>query len=316
MIKQYTLFILFNFILGAFTLNGQSIKIESSLDTSWILIGAQTQYQVKVTKPNETEVSFPLILDTLSSGVEVLAIQIDSSNLDDQHKELLLSCTITSFDSGLQYIHPLPILAKSKGKIDTLFANPLALDVRWVPVDTSQAIMPIKGLENTPLSFAEIKYWVYGGLLLLVLAGLIYWFWKKQQKRPKQQVEIFVPKEPAHVIALRALDALKDEKLWQSGKIKAYHSTLTDILRQYIEHRFEIQAVEQTSDEIFDSFKNSGLSKQVPFEALQQLFFLSDMVKFAKSKPKPDENARSLDQAYDFVQKTFKRNVEQPENVK
>ena len=114
------------------------------------------------------------------------------------------------------------------------------------------------------------------------------------------------PKEAPHVIAIRELDKLKGEQLWQSGQLKAYHSRLTDIVREYIEHRFDIHTLERTSDEILDSFKNTGLSERVPFESLRQMLFQADMVKFAKGNPLPEDNMRSLEQAYNFVKKTLK----------
>ena len=43
------------------------------------------------------------------------------------------------------------------------------------------------------------------------------------------------------------------EKLWQQGEIKQYYSELTDILRIYIENRWDIQAMEMVSSEIIES---------------------------------------------------------------
>ena len=106
------------------------------------------------------------------------------------------------------------------------------------------------------------------------------------------------------------LDKLKEEHLWQSGELKAYHSRLTDIVREYIEHRFQIHTLERTSDEVLDSFKNAGLSNKIPFESLQQLLYQADRVKFAKGKPQPEDNVRSLEQAYDFVKQTLKQEKE------
>ena len=44
-------------------------------------------------------------------------------------------------------------------------------------------------------------------------------------------------------------------KLWQKDKTKQYYSEVTEALRIYIENRFEIPAMERTTDEIIDSFR-------------------------------------------------------------
>jgi hypothetical protein len=43
------------------------------------------------------------------------------------------------------------------------------------------------------------------------------------------------------LLPLRELDRIKNEKIWQKEKTKQYYSEVTDVLRNYIEERFEIQ---------------------------------------------------------------------------
>jgi hypothetical protein len=93
-------------------------------------------------------------------------------------------------------------------------------------------------------------YVVYTGLAAILVIIIIILFIRYFRKVPPPMVAVEVPKIPAHVIAYEKLEKLKSEKLWQEGKLKAYHSLLTDILREYIENRFKIQALEQTTDEI------------------------------------------------------------------
>ena len=51
----------------------------------------------------------------------------------------------------------------------------------------------------------------------------------------------------------KQLEKLKQAQLWQNGKIKAYYSDLSDILRLYIENRYNSPALEMTTDEILSS---------------------------------------------------------------
>ena len=116
-------------------------------------------------------------------------------------------------------------------------------------------------------------------------------------------VFVETPKIPAHIIAFGKLEILKGEKLWQEGKLKQYHSSLTDIVREYIENRYKIQALEQTTDEILWSFRNVAIDEESKTK-LKRVLVVADLVKFAKEIPLPAENEMSLTNSYDFINGT------------
>ena len=101
--------------------------------------------------------------------------------------------------------------------------------------------------------------------------------------------------------------------MWQQGLEKEYYSSLTDILRVYIERRFLIGAMEMTSAEIIDSLKNKELDKSVLF-SLKDLMQVSDFVKFAKLKPTYEENESSIIIAESFIDKTEEKQKETEES--
>lgn len=141
----------------------------------------------------------------------------------------------------------------------------------------------------------------YIALEIIVLV-VIYIIRKIKRKEP-----IFRrnrPVEPAHIIALRELEKLKNDKLWQHEKIKDYYTRLTDILRIYLWNRYAIKTLERTSEEILKSLKQSDFNDDKSFSILQDLFQTSDLVKFAKFKPIPDENEKCLIGAYEFIDRT------------
>lgn len=299
-------FLMILIMLGSSLMSqGQSVDVKASLDSDFLLIGSQAKITLEATKAAEDKVSFPIILDTVSRAIEVLERSpIDSIVNESQQTVLSQTLTVTSFEGGYHVIPPFQFLAKRGTVVDTLMTNPLSIEILLVPVDTTQAIKPIKAPEDIPITLKEVMPWILGGLLLLAIILGIYIFLKKR-KKPEEEVIRQIPKEPAHVIAFRALDKLKAEKLWQAGEVKGFHSKLTEILRLYLEHRFQIPALERTSDEVFDSLNSKGLATQIPFEDLQHTMRLADLVKFAKGKPQPSENDRSLEKAYEFVQKTI-----------
>ena len=78
-----------------------------------------------------------------------------------------------------------------------------------------------------------------------------------------------------------------------------------DEINEFIENRFKIQALEQTTDEILYGFRNVSIDEDSRLK-LKQLLILSDLVKFAKEQPLPNENELSLSNAYDFVKGTMR----------
>lgn len=296
---------------------GQGVQIEASLDSNMILIGEQTQFNLAVQSKADVRIVFPTILDTLTRSIEVLDVSaIDSTRDADGLLTLMRNYTITSFDSGYHAIPSMPVLAQfvDQKQTDTLFTQPLGLNILLVPVDTSQAIKPIKGPENIPYNLLNAVPWILAGILLIALLFAGYYYYKNRNKNA-EPVMPTKPKEAPDVIAIRALDQLNEERLWQSGQVKEHHARLSSIIRAYIEGRFKIPALEHTNREILGSFRNTGLDREVPMDELRQLLYLADIVKFAKGQPQPSDNQRSVEQAYDFVMKTKRKALEAQENA-
>ena len=78
---------------------------------------------------------------------------------------------------------------------------------------------------------------------------------KKRKQNIKPKVII-----PADVVALNNLAALDKKELWQTGEIKAYHSEISEILRSYLENRFQILALELPTFEIIKNLENKGIN--------------------------------------------------------
>ena len=186
---------------------------------------------------------------------------------------------------------------------DTLSTEALLISVRTIPVDTTKEIKDIKATMDVPISWKEILVYVIAALVLILLVFFIIREIRRRRKMPKPEVKIVVPVIPPHILALEALKKTMEEKLWQQGLYKQYHSSVSDTLRAYIEGRFEINALELTTDETMSRFRGNMLRE----DALQKLFGilqLADMVKFAKVIPIGSENEQSMTDAIQFVMLT------------
>jgi hypothetical protein len=279
----------------------QYVEIKAELDTDQVTIGDQFNLNLFISQPPGIKVKFPEITDSLAGKIEVLGqYDIDTVKMADR-LELRRKILLTCFDSGLYEIPPLPFELSSADWNDSLFSNPLFLAVNTVPLDS--IIRDIKQPIQVPVSFAEIYPYILIGVGAAGLAYFIVYLMRKR-KRKEPVFSITKPQEPAHIIALRELDELREAKLWQRNEYKQYYTRLTEIIRFYIERRFEIPAMEQTTYDILLSWKGKGYDDQNLYNILKQLLSLADLVKFAKEKPMPSDNEVNLDNAYVFVRST------------
>jgi hypothetical protein len=175
-----------------------------------------------------------------------------------------------------------------------------------MPLDSAKNIADIKPVIKMPVVWADVwPLLLMGGLILvgIALVGFgIYAFIRWRNNKPV--FSISKPAEPPHNIALRDLDKLRSEKLWQSNRTKDYYIRLSDIVRTYIEGRFGVMAMEMTSEEIIASIRFTGFEDNNLIDRLGRMFTLSDLVKFAKAQPFPDENETSMLDSYLFVNNT------------
>ena len=76
------------------------------------------------------------------------------------------------------------------------------------------------------------------------------------------------------------------------------------MLREYIENRYGIFAMEMTTHEIMQSFDNTKILTDLEYMKLKQTLELADSVKFAKYQALQNENDLSLQNSFAFVEDT------------
>jgi len=284
----------------------QQIKVSSSLERDSIWLGDQIKMILIAEYPVGTMISFPQLNDSLGNGVEVLSRSSrDSSKLGDGILQMRQTYLITAFDSGPHPIKPFLFVGHTKITPDTLRSNPLILFVKVPNVDLKKGFADIKKPYGAPVTFKEIAPWIIG----IILIAAIVFFILYAISRRRKNIPLFSlpakPKLPPHVVALSELDKLKEEQLWQHDKVKDYYTRLTGIIRVYLEERYEVPAMEQTTQEILSDFKgeNSQIKGKL-FTGLQKTLDTADLVKFAKYTPMADENHFVLVHAYTLVEET------------
>jgi len=290
-LKHITLYL---FCFALISLKAQQIKISFDKDT--ILIGDHLLLNINVEANEGENIFLPEFTDTIGNFDLIEVYKADT--LENTISQNIL---LTQFNAGNYQFGQIPALIQRKnGNVDTIVSNNIMLTVNTVEVDTTQAIKPIKTVKAIPFPWkAFFKKLALIALPILLIIALIIWYLIKKNKidlfkeKPKTMLDHYEE-------ALNRLNELESKKLWQNDQIKEYYLGISEVLRNYIEGRFGVQAMEKTTDEIKEElFLDKALKEKVS-EILTQ----ADLAKFAKFKPLNDENLKMMKLAKDFVTHT------------
>ena len=167
-------------------------------------------------------------------------------------------------------------------------------DPNWKP-----EIAGIEGIMNMPRQYGGLWMWL-GGFAAAGLLVLAAWLMLggRGSKGPG------VLRIPAHELAYQKLRELVAEDFVGQGRIKEFYERISNILRHYIEDRFELRAPERTTEEFLYELRDSKALEDGDKERLGRFMTHCDLVKFAKFQPEASDIQKTFDLVKDFIEKT------------
>jgi hypothetical protein len=293
---------------------GQSISAKASVDSTVYLIGDYIHYRIDVNYDKSIKIIPPVVEDSLKD-VDLIKIDNPVYTENNESKSATFEFVLSKYDSADVIIPPIDIYYRagrdtlSQAGIDTTDAtlkyvqtNPVQFSVRLVKVDLQKGIKDVKPPQKIPLDWKIIILWI---LIILIMLGVSYYLYRRyKRKKSNQPVIRREIKLPPHVIALNSLNTLNEKKLWQNGKIKEYHSEITEIIRKYFSERFNLHALELTTSETMELLRTTK-DTVVIRDITESFLNNADMVKFAKFSPLGSVNEEMMTQAVEIVEKTI-----------
>lgn len=132
-------------------------------------------------------------------------------------------------------------------------------------------------------------------------------------KKKKKDIPVVII--PPHLIALEDLDKLRNNELRNFEELKIFYSNISDIMRTYLEGRFNLNAIEKTTEEINTELNTIPLELKTK-TLIKSILINSDLVKFAKYYPIKEEAISCLNKSIDFIEITKqKEELDKPERV-
>lgn len=311
--RSVLLFLMFLLLIHGNCLNAQINSVKASLDSVQIWIGQQTKMSFEYNQAPDQIIQTPLFSDEIIKGIEIVErLKNDTIKTADGSLNIKQSLVLTSFNDSLYLIPSFPFV---QGE-DTFWTNELSLKViQPFEIDTTNIqIADIKNVFKPKFSLLyfikKVLPWLIGAILLAAIVYLLVLLLKRKSVIKSEEHK---PAIPPYDTAIKKLDKIKQDKLWQQNRHKEYHSELTEVLREYIDGIYQIPALEMTSDEILTQLNFLRLENKDLYVKVQQILHLADLIKFAKWNVGPDEHELSLNNAYAFVNET---NLKTEEEVK
>jgi hypothetical protein len=310
MVKIFLKYFFLSLIL-IINLSAQSISVLASVDSSDYLVGDYINYTLEVRADKNIDVATPFIRDSLKK-VEIIKELAPISKETDNIKSTTYGFTISYYDSASVTIPPIAVRYKIKGNNEEKIAlsNPVTFTVHTVPLEQKADIKDVKEPLTIPLDWKFILLIVL--IVLIILATAYYFYRRYKKKKAELPVKKKIIRIPAHLRAMTALNNLENEKLWQKGAVKEYHSKITGIIRSYFEERFKLPALELTTSEQMQQLKKV-LSAENILNITNEFLNNADLVKFAKFQPLPSVNEVMMQQAKEIVTNTISKEPAQVE---
>ncbi len=267
-------------LLLLFVLVGKSYSNEVIISKDSILVGQQVQIEI-LSSINTFSDSNDL-LDQFNS-FEIIDFSIMDTIVIDSSKYLKHKLNITAWESGTYKFGS--------------FGTSKKIIVSEIETNENE-IKQIK--ENLKISFSLIDYWIYISIVLIL--ALIYIISKKYLKKTERVLEIVEEELKLDPIELtiNKLEILKNEKLWEKDEINLHFTKASNIIRKYLELKFNFSALEIPTADILLKYKEFN-QDDFSVKMLNSILSSCELAKFAKNQPDKSEILTHLENCKDFV---------------
>lgn len=279
-----------------------TLSVGAVVSASVVHIGEPVTVRFAVPRPDTTAHLVGPPAASSQGPVDILASEAAPAGPDSLGWTLRLAF----FQTGDQNVSGLPFTLADRDGDRPLRLAPYRISVESILPDSvsKDSLRAIKGPVTAPLRLDPLRTAL--GVVLLVLAGAGVLFLRRRLGRTPERVLPLEPKVAPETVALRALRALDEEALPDRGLMKEHFARLSLILREYLERRFHVAAVESTTFEIQDALERTILAPEQR-GAMVDLLDEADLVKFAKFDPGTEAARIALDRGRRWVEKAAPR---------
>ena len=280
------------------------VSAEATVDSSVVTLGTPITYTLVVRHPEGVQIEIPGVEDSLSArGFELKGRRrLEGHRTEEGLIEGGVQFTLVAWKTGEYRIPPAQVrFVTVAGDTGSVYTDGWIVTVQSVTIDgvepkDAQDILDIKGPLTISGRFPAWLAFLIGGAILAV-GGSLYLRWR-HKRRDVVEVESARPKP---VDELSELEKIRALRLIDQGRYKEHYILLSEALRRYIERRYGIKAMEQTTYELCWDLRRDRVAEEEAVQQIEAFLQECDLVKFARYVPPFEVMRSSVDRAKDIV---------------
>lgn len=280
-----------------------SITLKAEADTSIATVGDQINLKIDAIYPVGTILQFPRLEENLGQFEIVKQTINEPTIVNDKYKQSW-QLTLAIFDTGKVTVPSIEVNARlqsDSNNVLTFRTDSIAIAVYSVLPPGTTELKDIK----PPLPIRNVVPWniIIFVLILVVIAGTSVFHYRRWKRFHPQVVldEKFL--DSSHTVALRRLEEIRKRNYSNEEELRNACFLMSEVVKEYIERRYFIRALEMTSDEIIEALDNFKLDSKV-IKKLNEVFKYLDLVKFSKHPVNLDKFGEVCEKSYQIIEDT------------
>ncbi len=265
------------------------INVQATLSPTSITVGDIVALRIEATTPVGTTLSLEnehaFGSFTIVDSITLLDIPSETG------RNWTWSMQLDTFDAATTSLSGIVIdWARPSGENGTIRLDAIPIEIKSVAGE-SLVDMTIRDIKAPVVLFTKnVTFAIIASIATaLALCLLLYRFFRGNK-----------PAVSPNERALSAIQELKEAHL----EVHSFYTSLSDIVRHYLEGQFHIAATGQTTREFLHAAKQNPRLEQTDRESLGSFLVAADLVKFARHEPGDNVNEDAIHRAEKFIQET------------
>lgn len=295
----------------SFVFSNAQPSVKSTIGRNEILIGEQFKLTVTANYSEGDRVAWLAIPDSIRHFEVIDRSKIDSLYTDHQLSGVTQTITFTSFDSGQWTLPPFRIgINPVKGDTTyNFFTDAFPVTVSFSVSDTTSQLKDIKPIRQVEVS-NYLWYWLVGGVLLLIILGILLWYFLRNKKKVEQPV-VTKSSLSAYDEAIMELKKLEAYNFADATDVKRVHTRIGEILKNYLSRRENDNYLNKTTGDVLILLKDIGVNSDL-LAKIAAAMRSGDAVKFAKYLPDPEETTECISSVKQLIESFKQNNASKP----
>lgn len=290
------------------TVESGPMKVRLVLDRTCLWIGENITLTLEATAPEEYAIELP----ALEEGVRQFRWELEKNDpprMDADGKMtvrrvLTLEPLVIPEKLAILPLTVRFVLLKDgvRQKEYDLSTDEVALEVTMPPEEFWQKLDVVSHAAETPmerLGPPSHRLWPWLIVIAVVFLLVVWWRFRRVRKTAS------APPPDPYEVAVAALRMLMADNLPARGELMAFYNRIQQILRDYVEARFDVHAPERTTEEFLMELR-SRPELEAHRALLQQFLTHCDLVRFAAHHPDEAEIDATANACRAFLQGTRK----------